>query len=168
MWKLVLIFFFLQIFLFQLIRGLSYCHSRRILHRDLKPQNLLINDIGELKVTFLVLKCEFIEITIFLFITVGRFRSCASQVSSYQNVLQRSSDVMVSAARRTFGLYRVLHAHWHVGRGLHFLWNGLRSAIVSGIHCWGWTPLNFQGTYLLFADFPKIFLFYSEFSQLFF
>merc|ERR1712038_939965 len=38
-----------KIFLFQLIRGLSYCLSRRILHRDLKPQNLLINDIGELK-----------------------------------------------------------------------------------------------------------------------
>lgn len=38
-----------QIFMFQLLRGLSYCHGRKILHRDLKPQNLLINERGELK-----------------------------------------------------------------------------------------------------------------------
>lgn len=38
-----------RIFLFQLLRGLSYIHSRRILHRDLKPQNLLISYLGELK-----------------------------------------------------------------------------------------------------------------------
>ena len=39
----------IQLFLFQLLRGLSYCHKRRVLHRDLKPQNLLINEKGELK-----------------------------------------------------------------------------------------------------------------------
>lgn len=38
-----------QIFMFQLLRGLAYCHRRKILHRDLKPQNLLINEKGELK-----------------------------------------------------------------------------------------------------------------------
>jgi len=37
-------------FLYQLLTGVAFCHERRILHRDLKPQNLLINkQKGELK-----------------------------------------------------------------------------------------------------------------------
>ncbi|GIX91025.1 hypothetical protein CEXT_258261, partial [Caerostris extrusa] len=36
-------------FMFQLLRGLAFCHSHNVLHRDLKPQNLLINKNGELK-----------------------------------------------------------------------------------------------------------------------
>ena len=29
--------------LYQLLNGIAFCHDRRVLHRDLKPQNLLIN-----------------------------------------------------------------------------------------------------------------------------
>jgi len=36
-------------FLYQLLQGIAYCHEHRVLHRDLKPQNLLINMDGELK-----------------------------------------------------------------------------------------------------------------------
>lgn len=39
----------MQSFMYQLIRGVGFCHARRVLHRDLKPQNLLINREGELK-----------------------------------------------------------------------------------------------------------------------
>ncbi|POI20509.1 hypothetical protein CIB84_015744 [Bambusicola thoracicus] len=43
--KLTLVFEFCD----QLLKGLAFCHSRNVLHRDLKPQNLLINRNGELK-----------------------------------------------------------------------------------------------------------------------
>ncbi|KAJ3322035.1 negative regulator of the PHO system [Boothiomyces sp. JEL0866] len=36
-------------FMFQLLRGIAFCHDNRVLHRDLKPQNLLINSRLELK-----------------------------------------------------------------------------------------------------------------------
>ena len=37
-------------YLYQLIRGMQFTHARGIMHRDLKPQNLLINRSGELKI----------------------------------------------------------------------------------------------------------------------
>merc|ERR1719318_2218737 len=37
-------------FLQQLLAGLNHCHSHRILHRDLKPQNLLISKHGIMKI----------------------------------------------------------------------------------------------------------------------
>jgi len=36
-------------YLYQMLQGITFCHRRRVLHRDLKPQNLLIDRHGTLK-----------------------------------------------------------------------------------------------------------------------
>jgi len=35
---------------YQLLQGLLFCHQRRVLHRDMKPQNLLIDQHGAIKI----------------------------------------------------------------------------------------------------------------------
>lgn len=37
-------------YLYQILQGILYCHQRRVLHRDLKPQNLLIDKKGAIKI----------------------------------------------------------------------------------------------------------------------
>jgi len=37
-------------YLFQCCRGLAFCHARGVMHRDLKPQNLLVSRDGRLKI----------------------------------------------------------------------------------------------------------------------
>ncbi|KAJ2692845.1 negative regulator of the PHO system, partial [Coemansia spiralis] len=39
----------IKILMFQMLKGIKYCHDMRVLHRDLKPQNLLINSRNQLK-----------------------------------------------------------------------------------------------------------------------
>jgi cyclin-dependent kinase 2 len=35
----------MQLYLWQMLQGITYCHSRRVLHRDMKPQNLLVDQV---------------------------------------------------------------------------------------------------------------------------
>lgn len=34
----------------QMLDGILYCHSNRVIHRDLKPQNILIDSEGNVKI----------------------------------------------------------------------------------------------------------------------
>lgn len=40
----------IRFFMYQLLRGMKYVHSAGILHRDLKPKNLLVNSNCDLKI----------------------------------------------------------------------------------------------------------------------
>jgi len=39
-----------QFFIYQILRGLKYIHSADVMHRDLKPRNLLVNSNCDLKI----------------------------------------------------------------------------------------------------------------------
>lgn len=70
--------------MYQLFRGIAYCHHKFVLHRDLKPQNLLINRKGELKIA-----------------DFGLARSFGAPVRSYSHEVvtlwYRSPDVLLGS-----------------------------------------------------------------------
>ncbi|XP_032880357.1 cyclin-dependent kinase 15 isoform X1 [Amblyraja radiata] len=80
-----------KLFLFQLLRGLAYIHRCHILHRDLKPQNLLISCVGELKLADFGL---------------ARAKSVPSQTYSSQVVTlwYRPPDILLGATDYSTGL----------------------------------------------------------------
>ena len=45
-----------QYFMYQLLRGMKYIHSANVLHRDIKPGNVLVNADCEVRTNFLVVR----------------------------------------------------------------------------------------------------------------
>ena len=65
-------------YVYQMCAGIAFCHSHRVLHRDLKPQNLLIDtETNSLK--------------------LADFGSGKSLCDSFEGVHARGGDVMVSS-----------------------------------------------------------------------
>lgn len=52
---------FIFIIFKQILEGVNYCHSRKIIHRDLKCSNILLNSKGEVKVADWGLGREYVE-----------------------------------------------------------------------------------------------------------
>ena len=78
--------------------------------------------------------------TIYSFISARWLRPGAGQECADQDVQQRGGDAVVPAAGRAAGLHRVLHPHWYVGRGLHFLRDGQRPSSLPRLDGRGRAP----------------------------
>ena len=78
--------------MYQLLRGLKYIHSANVLHRDLKPGNILLNANSELKI------CDF-----------GLARVASDAMTQYVGTKwYRAPELLLSSSAYTSLSYRCL------------------------------------------------------------
>lgn len=53
-------FIYLSIFLFQIVSAVQYCHQKKIIHRDLKAENLLLDSDMNIKIADFGFSNEFV------------------------------------------------------------------------------------------------------------
>lgn len=76
----------------QLIDAVNYCHSRNVYHRDLKPQNLLLDEKGNLKVSDFGLSVLH-QTDAVLSTTCGSPNYVAPEVIARQNYYGAAADI---------------------------------------------------------------------------
>jgi len=79
-----------QFFIYQVLRGLKYIHTAKVIHRDLKPRNLLVNSNCDLKI------CDF---------GLARLTSASPDHTSFSNYVAtrwyRAPEVILSKGKYT-------------------------------------------------------------------
>jgi serine/threonine protein kinase len=109
-------------FMAQLVEGIRYCHSHRVLHRDLKPQNLLIDREGNLKLADFGLARAFgVPLRTYTHEVSFSLPSCSDQCVTVELGCYAMVPVTRDSARRPTVLNRCRHVvNWrHLCRDVH-------------------------------------------------
>lgn len=108
----------------QLLVAVLFCHRRRVLHRDLKPQNLLINPkTGILKVAdFGLGRALGVPVRIFTHevrLILSQFKEKERKILTLKKI-HLGCHPLVSSSRNLAGIAKVFVPSGYVGRRMYF------------------------------------------------
>lgn len=100
-------------YIYQVFDGIAFCHSHRVLHRDLKPQNLLIST--QLPRTHQNSR-----------LWIGK-----NLWHLWTNIYTWGGYIVVQISWATTWLTALLYTSWHMVHWLYICWIGYQASIVS-------------------------------------